>query len=537
MFVRTVSPPPHDHLSDDEETDDEEMDLYHPIQELGYNNSSRPSSRPSSRQRRAQQAEEEVNSGTVYRGAQELHHRTTAGARQANRNQNRITNGAGAANRHALNNARAQRNTNPFRRKRWKSLFRGCVVLGLLGYFILMIRQSWLLTSFDWEGKTDSQLPPFDRRGMRARREALDKKRVDERKETLQDLELKSTERMQHTRPPPSAQKVVGYSILPMQEQKSAPPPPQDQEKTSRPATLDELCGVHAKEASMDHPNSYLSKDALNSKSRVMITGILNPIGFHLALALKERCGVQIMTGIDPMFPNTVSHRLALQKRIQLLTSNIPKLVQPIVLPLVGLDPKLNRNQKNEPTLLPTTGEISLLNFRPTHIVHLASYAPDEYMDPLHPEYWNQQSPYVTEERNPALYRIRSSLASMEQILASIVSADNDNDTQRPHLTYASSSKHDDPIHVNLKTADELLADTYHILHNTYSVGVRLPNSVYGPWGRAGSTTFQMADAAVANWKNAVNNNGLLESAGLGNASDRVGDFVYVSGMYSICKK
>jgi nucleoside-diphosphate-sugar epimerase len=218
-----------------------------------------------------------------------------------------------------------------------------------------------------------------------------------------------------------------------------------------------------------------------------------------------------------------------------LLTSNIPKLVQPIVLPLVGLDPRRNKNLKNEPSLIPATRELSLLNFRPTHIVHLASYSPDEYMDPQ--KFWNYASPYVTETRNAELYKIRSSLVSMEQILASIATASNDDETAetpRPHLVYASSVKgHHDAVHASLKTADELLADTYHSLEQVYSVGVRLPNAVYGPWGRPGSTMYQLSDAAVANWNSAATDSRkLLESADLGDVSDRVGDFLYVSGTY-----
>jgi len=517
MFVRAVTPQ-HDHLSDDEEDSDEEMDLphhHHPIQDLGYT-----SSRSSSRRRAGQEEDNAAAASNVYRGAQELHHRTTAAAGSRNKNASRITNGT----RHVLPTSRTAR-TNPFRRKRWSSLFRGSVIMGLLGYFILMIRQSWLLTSVE---PPSPNLPSLD--GMRATRYFFDNKRLEDRRKMLEDVQRRSAERMQRTKPPPSTQQVSQYNILPMEERPQSGQ--QQQQTNSRLASLQELCGYHAQDASSIHPNSYLSKDALNSKSRVMITGILNPIGFHLALALKERCGVQVMTGIDSMFPNTVHHRLTLQKRIELLTSNIPKLVQPIVLPLVGLDPRLNKNQKNEPSLLPITGEISLLNFRPTHIVHLASYAPDEYMDPLHSKNWNQQSPYVSPERNPDLYRIRSSLASMEQILASIVSADDDDDTQRPHFVYASSSEHYDPVHVSLKAADEVLANIYHSLHNTYSVGVRLPNAVYGPWGRPGSATYQLADAAVANWNSDTSTEGLLEFANLTNATDRVADFLYVSGTY-----
>jgi nucleoside-diphosphate-sugar epimerase len=500
--------PQHEHQSDGEE-DDVEMDS--PVhQELGYHSNI-------------------TTEGGVYRGGQALHHRTNAN-RNASREQTQTAIGnesrplAGSASKNIRNN-------NPFKRRRWSSLFRGSVVLGVVGYFFLMIRQSWLLTDWQYEKSTDSQLPPFDHRGMSVTRQLLDKKRVDDRRKALEDRRRHAAERLERTRPPETSEKLSSYEILSMEERQQSVTQPK---VSSSRATLVELCGIHAKNASRDHPNSYLSKDALNSKSRVMITGILNPIGFHLALALKERCGVQVMTGIDPMFPNTVAHRLQLQERIQLLTTNIPKLVQPIVLPLVGLDPRLNQNQENEPSLLPTTGEISLLNFRPTHIVHLASYSPAEYMDPFNPQFWNHQSPYVTADRNPFLYRIRSSLASMEQILASIVSADNDSEAQRPHLTYASSSDHSDPVHVHLKLADELLADTYHSLHGAYSVGVRLPNAVYGPWGRAGTPMHQMADAAVELWNSTISSNELLESAGLGNVADRVDDFIYVSGTYFV---
>lgn len=497
--VKTHSPQ-HEHPSDGEDDVESDSPIHHTAQELGYHTNI-------------------ITDGGVYRGSQALHHRTNAN-RNVARTPTREGNGAGIR---PVTGSRANR-SNLHKGRQWRSLFRGSFVLGIIGYFVLMILQSLRLS--DSEYGTPSQLPLFDRRGMSAMRQLLDKKRVDDRRKALVERERHAVERLGRTRPPETTDRVSAYEIISMDERQQ----PVQPKVSSSPATLDELCGIHAKNASLAHPNLYLSKDVLNSKSRVMITGILNPIGFHLALALKERCGVQVMTGIDPMFPNTVVHRLQLQERIQLLTTNIPKLVQPIVLPLVGLDPRLNTKQENEPSLLPMTGEISLLNFRPTHIVHLASYSPAEYMDPLNPQFWNQQSPYVTADRSPPLYRIRSSLTSMEQILASIVSADNDSEAQRPHLTYASSLDHPDPVHVHLKLADELLADTYHSLHSVYSVGLRLPNAVYGPWGRAGTSMHQLADTAVEHWNSTIDSDKLLESAGLENVADRVDDFVYVSG-------
>ena len=499
-----VASPQHDHQSDEEFGEGRDLPRRPPVQELAY------------------------HSDSGYRGAQELHHRAN---RHAARSQNRAANGGGSRYTTNSTNAKAAK-LNAIKRRRWM-VMRVVGFLGVVTYFVIMIQGSSVLHDLD-EEQRGTQLPPFDRRGMRATRLLLDKKRVEDRRKAAAESEKRASERLLYTRPPQTAGQIDReYIISSMEEQ----PRPSHRQVDLTPARLEDICGSHARNASLAYPNSYLSKDALNSKSRVMITGILNPIGFHLALALKERCGVQIMTGIDPMFPNTVAHRLELQKRIELLTTNIPKLVQPIVLPLVGLDPRLNKNQKNEPSLLPTTGELSLLNFRPTHIVHLASYSPDEYMDPAHPEYWNLQSPYVTEDRSPPLYRIRSSLASMEQVLASIVSADDDEDTQRPHLTYASSSHHPDPVHLHLKLADELLADTYSSLHGAYSVGMRLPNAVYGPWGRPGTPMYQMADAAVASWNRTIDSTQLLTSAGLENAADRVEDLLYVSGTYYCVEK
>ena len=378
-------------------------------------------------------------------------------------------------------------------------------------------------------------LPPFDGRGMRATRNAMEQKRVEDARQALEEAQLRSTLRMQHTRPPPSTVQVSSYTIVPMEERPRSQQS-QEQQQNDRPATLEDLCGIHAKDASKEHSNNYLQRDALGPKSRVMITGILNPIGFHLALALHEKCGVQVMTGIDYMFPNTVSHRLALQKRIQLLTSNIPKLVQPIVLPLVGLDPRRNKNLKNEPSVPFHNSRIEFAQFS-THAYCALGIV---YSRRIHGSAKVLELCFSLRHGNTQCGTVQDSIQSRVHgtnfgQYCKCQTTTRMHTTPRPHLVYASSMKdHHDAVHASLKTADELLADTYHSLEQVYSVGVRLPNAVYGPWGRPGSTMYQLSDAAVANWNSATTDSRkLLESAGLGDAFDRVGDFLYVSGTYS----
>jgi hypothetical protein len=320
--------------------------------------------------------------------------------------------------------------------------------------------------------------------------------------------------RRKRTRPPGAKSTTIpSYKILSVDQEERAryPRVDKDDQETPipgmRPAALEELCGFHAQKASLAYPNSYVARDALNSNSRVLITGILNPIGFHLALALKERCGVQIMTGIDPMLPNTVQNRLAILEQIQILTTNIPQLFRPILTPFIGLDPKVSKSTN---TFLDVTGELDLLGFRPTHIVHLASYSPQVYRNPQG-KWKNLQSPYVSDDYDPLLFPIRSTITSMEQILASIASVD---PKIQSHFTYASSnrlwqesSKRDDIVHSHTRRIDEVLADTYHTLYGAYSVAMRLPNAVYGTWGHPESDIHKLLHGATHNETFASNNN------------------------------
>jgi hypothetical protein len=144
--------------------------------------------------------------------------------------------------------------------------------------------------------------------------------------------------------------------------------------------------------------------------------------------------------------------------------------MQPIVQPLVGLDPRPSKSQRAEDERIDATGELNLLQtLEPTHVVHLATYTPDEYRQPK-PELRNLQSPYVGSkgQHETNLLYYRSTVISMEQILASLQGRHDP-----PHLVYAASPE------------TEILADTYHA-HEIIgpTVGMRLPKCIYGPWGR-----------------------------------------------------
>uniref|UniRef100_A0A7S4V088 NAD-dependent epimerase/dehydratase domain-containing protein n=1 Tax=Ditylum brightwellii TaxID=49249 RepID=A0A7S4V088_9STRA len=300
------------------------------------------------------------------------------------------------------------------------------------------------------------------------------------------------------------------------------------------------LCGVHAQTAARTHTSAYQPRDALTPNSRVLITGILSPLGFHLALHLRHHCGVTQIYGIDHMYPNSALHRLHLMRRVALLTKHIPSLLkQPLLLPFVGLDPRADK--RKTPASISPTQEIHLIKeYNPTHIVHLSSAAPHAYAAP-HTHYDNTDSPYS----HAPLFQIRQPSASMEHLLASIHA---NHTTPRPHFLYASShritmdnlhnshsqshSQHgqnhewgaspksstqpqpkDTQYHLHSASGlvDETLARSYHALHNIYSVGLRL-STIYGPWGDPRDDIYSLAEHAVSTWHNTTDPQLLFDS-------------------------
>jgi nucleoside-diphosphate-sugar epimerase len=289
-----------------------------------------------------------------------------------------------------------------------------------------------------------------------------------------------------------------------------------------RPANVDgELCGAAAQFAAPQQPSSFPFRDALNMPkprmTRVLISGVLSQPGYLLALALKQRCNVDIMMGFDAMYPNSIRNRLRLQEQMAVLTRFIPKLIRPIFIAHLGIDPL--RHPKSF-AVLPETQEMDVVqSLTPTHIVHFAAHDPALLRYLRDPEWKNTQSPYVharsaqaapprdpvdrqTPDHTPALYGLRAGLLAMEQVLAALAAAPlND----RPHFVYASAatsttaSAHriDGLFHAAARRMDEVLADFYFQQHGVYSVGLRLPNSLSGPWSHPEGELYQLIDHEI----------------------------------------
>ena len=104
------------------------------------------------------------------------------------------------------------------------------------------------------------------------------------------------------------------------------------------------LCGKHAQQASSFHPQNYFPPlsssststssfpqqqqqrhhhQSLNSQSKVLITGILSPLGFHLTLALHRQCNITNFIGIDSQMPNDPLSRLEMQDRLEVLLDEL----------------------------------------------------------------------------------------------------------------------------------------------------------------------------------------------------------------------
>lgn len=376
------------------------------------------------------------------------------------------------------------------------------------------------------------------------------------------------------------------------------------------------LCGAHAREAAKYHPENFLlppSSDSarnrhrpqqpLGPQSRVLISGILSPLGLHLAIALFRQCGVVNFLGLDTMFPNDPLIRLEHQERFAVLMQELGDFGD-LQVPFLGLESRqesggdqffmssrttrekmLVELRKMQQTTNATAAFIHdkvgqyarpyrkygipltpgtardgsghldvILEYRPTHIVHLAGTQSDSLLsanyhaqgDDVSPSHRNSIFQNKDEEEDdilkesvssrPHLYDLRMGVTGMEQLLSGAVAqtmippsvgsaaavADHLSESdlakmRKPHIVYASSydalffrdttarlkqnsrrnaleletlGNTSPPlpktpsrgIHGMSRLVDEILASSYHALHNIPSIGLRF-DAIYGPRG------------------------------------------------------
>ena len=389
-------------------------------------------------------------------------------------------------------------------------------------------------------------------------------------------------------------------------------------EKLAAQAAIDasELCGAHAREAAKYHPENFLLPPSSNSarnrhrpqqplgpQSRVLISGILSPLGLHLAIALFRQCGVVNFLGLDTMFPNDPLIRMEHQERLAVLMQELGDFGD-LRVPFLGLESRqesggdqlftssrttrekmlveLRKMQQTKNAtaafihdkvgqyarpyrkygipLTPGTGRDGsghldvILEYRPTHIVHLAGTQSDSLLsanyhaqgDDVSPSHRNTMFQNKEEEEDdilkesissrPHLYDLRMGVTGMEQLLSGAVAqtmippsvepaaavTDHLSESDlakmwKPHIVYASSFdalffrdttarlkqnsrrnalEHETlgntspplpktpsrGIHGISRLVDEILASSYHALHNIPSIGLRF-DTIYGPRG------------------------------------------------------
>ena len=190
------------------------------------------------------------------------------------------------------------------------------------------------------------------------------------RQERRQDRKLRTTppphddeQQQASDAPPPIWYNIEHSSQETMMKNQKRWKPADNTLSSSLPLNMDtNLCGKYAQQASVHHPNNYYypsisssqqQRVPLNSQSKVLITGILSPLGFHLTLALHRQCNVTNFIGIDAQIPNDPLNRLEMQDRLEVLLDEISNSKKDSTngkslwfVPFLGLEPK---HSKNEP--------------------------------------------------------------------------------------------------------------------------------------------------------------------------------------------
>jgi UDP-glucuronate 4-epimerase len=199
---------------------------------------------------------------------------------------------------------------------------------------------------------------------------------------------------------------------------------------------------------------------------RIFITGIAGFIGFHLALALKKRG--DLVWGCDHF--NAYYDPALKREREKLLAG------EGIFVTDCDIANKELIQQQ-------------ILNYRITHVVHLAAQAGVRH-SLTHPE------SYVHSNLNgfvqilealrsfPGVKLIYASSSSVYGLNTKIPFAETDN-VDQPASFYGAT-----------KRAGELIAHSYHHLHGLQCTGLRF-FTVYGPWGRPDMAYFSFAKAIL----------------------------------------
>lgn len=199
-------------------------------------------------------------------------------------------------------------------------------------------------------------------------------------------------------------------------------------------------------------------------KKRIIITGITGFIGFHLAKTLHDN-GDEVI-GMDNFnhyySPQLKRQRAAELKSIQIIEGDI-----------------CNAKLLNE----------TLLQFKPTHVVHLAAQAGVRY------SLINPQA-YIKANLEGFVNILEGCklIPGVKLIYASSSSVYGRNDSI-PFSIEQNTDRQTNLYGVTKKT-NELMAETYHYLYGISVTGLRF-FTVYGPWGRPDMAYFSFADAIM----------------------------------------
>jgi hypothetical protein len=215
-----------------------------------------------------------------------------------------------------------------------------------------------------------------------------------EQPKTKQAIQTRNRQRRQRTQQHPTAvDSTIQYNLATLHTPQQQQPSP----TTTLPSEMMPyiLCST---------PNNSTSSSsfAINSRSTVLITGIFsNSIGVNLALYLYTHCGVTNIVGIDPLLPNTQTHRLRVTFGQQaLLMKTIPNFI--FHKPHMGVQTSATASRDDEEEAAekgPSYYNI-VERYSPTHIVHLLSIN-SQHVYTRHSAGGPQENPIIDHVDNP----------------------------------------------------------------------------------------------------------------------------------------